>query len=301
MSAERVRPALRAIRREPMLVDDRLVAERLHDEVSADVARWTRAWLVCWFAALVGDERFGRADPWEIPVRLDAVAVPKGGGDAARQRVALQALVDAGLVATQEERHGRRTLTVATLARELFTEHPAALAVDWPTVVARCGAEPAALLVMRALAELVVPLDGWSAVPRRDLMVRTGYQQKQVRVALRRLVAADLVVAEGDVGTTARYRITARALGRPWPAEEPASAERASARAPERAPERTPIPAPVSAPAPAPGAAGVQLVIGGASVTIAAGATFELGAGLSARLEIGSDGAVRMVVEPPVR
>jgi hypothetical protein len=298
MSAERVRPTLRAIRQEPMLVDDRLVAERLEARMSAETARWTRAWLVCWHAALLADDRFGRDEPWELPVLLDAVTVPKGGGDAARQREALEALSEVGVVATYDAGDGgasRRGTRTATLARDAFTSHAAALAVDWPTVVARSGAEPAALLVMRALAELIVPLDGWSAVPRRDLMLRTGYQHKQVRVALRRLVAADLLLAEGDVGTTARYRLTPRALGRAW------SAEPAAAQVP------TPVAAPVATPAPPLSAAaarqaagqGVQLVIGGASVTIAPGASFEIGAGVAARVEIGPDGALRMVIQTP--
>jgi hypothetical protein len=103
------------------------------------------------------------------------------------------------------------------------------------------------------------------------------------------------VSAEGDVGTTARYRLTARALGRDW-----------TGTAAEPAPARVRAPAPVE-PARAPVAAaptddrGMQLVIGGASVTLAPGARFEIGEGVSARLEIGPDGELRMVVRPPER
>ncbi|AHG93042.1 hypothetical protein J421_5507 (plasmid) [Gemmatirosa kalamazoonensis] len=295
MSAERARPALRAIRREPLLLDDRLVAARLDGPLPAETARWARAWLVCWFAALAADERYGRDEPWEIAVPLDAVALPKGAGDAARQRLVLQALVDAGVASVHEETRGRRSVRVARLAAEVFAEHPAALGVAWETVVARCGAEPAALLVMRTLAELIVPLDGIAAVPRRDLVSRTGYQQKQVRIALRRLVAADLLTADGDVGTTARYRLTPRALGRQWVGET----------LPEPAPEpvRVPTDARHASDITTPPAArstddGVQVVIGGATLTVAPGASFEIGAGVAARLEVGPDGRPRLVVGP---
>jgi DNA-binding transcriptional ArsR family regulator len=292
VSAERIRPALRAVRREPLLLDDGMMAARLDGALPAETARWTRAWLVCWFAALVADERFGRVDPWDLTVPLDAVALPKGAGDGARQRTVLQALADAGVASVHEETHGRRSLRVVRFAEDVFTEHPAALGVDWSTVVARCGAEPAALLVMRTLVELIVPLDGTAAVPRRDLVSRTGYQQKQVRVALRRLVAADLIVADGDVGTTARYRLTPRALGRLWPSDhtpEPV-VERPVV---ERVATPVTVPPPVSA-----AGDGVRVMIGGATVTVAAGASFEIGAGVAARLELGPDGRPRLVVGP---
>jgi hypothetical protein len=41
---------------------------------------------------------------------------------------------------------------------------------------------------------------------------------------------------------------------------------------------------------------GVQLLVGGATVTIAAGASFEIGAGVAARLEVGPDGQPRLIV-----
>jgi hypothetical protein len=308
LPGERTRPTLRAIRREPLLVDDRVVMERLDAALPADVARWGRAWLVCWFATLSSDERFGRVDPWEIPIRLDAVALPKGAGDHARQRAVVDALTNGGLASawTESAPNGRRSLQVVQLERDVFAEHPAALAVDWATVVSRSGAEPAALLVVRALADLIVPIDATAAVPRRDLVARTGYQQKQVRVALRRLVAADLVGADGDVGTTARYHFTARTLGRPWsegihvgepPVAPPLAAQPAAASAPSPVPNASSA----SSASSASDASGVRLVIGGATVTVAAGASFEIGAGLAARLELGPDGQPRLVVDPTSR
>lgn len=293
MTAERAHPVLRAIRSEPLLLDDRFVADRLAGALPDDVSRWARAWLVCWFATLVADERYGRLDPWDIDVPLDAVVTPKGAGDAARLRLVIDALAASGVATVEETSRGRRVERIGRVSADVFASHHAALALDWGTAVARCGGEPAAILVLRALAELVVPLDAVAAVPRRDLMARTGYQQKQVRVALRRLLAADLVAAEGEVGTTARYRFTPRALGRAWPEQPPAAGP---APVLVSAPPSNPVQAPMPAATSATGD-GVRLVIGGATLTIAAGASFEIGEGIAARLELGPDGKPRLVVD----
>jgi DNA-binding transcriptional ArsR family regulator len=305
------RPALRALRHEPLLVDDRAVAARLGrvgSELTDEVSRWARAWLVCWHAALVADERYGATEPWSIALPPATVAVPKGGGDAGRRALVLDALDRAGVL-VRDGGSGSETVRVA---RDLFTEHRAAVAVDWATVVTACGAEPAALLVLRALAELVVPLDAFTAVPRRDLVARSGYRQKQVRVALRRLAAARLIDVAEDVGTTARYRLAARALGQHWLVERtpPASAPSGGAApaapavpppvtggaAPTPAASARPLPA-----APSAGANGVRVVVGGVSVSVAAGAAFAVGAGLSASVELGPDGQplLRITVPDP--
>jgi hypothetical protein len=298
---ERARPPLRALRHEPLFIDDQFVADRLRVDGSlpAETARWARAWLVCWHAALVADARFGLDDPWAIALPLDGVVAPRGAGGAERLRVVRDALVASGvLVAAGGDGRSARW----QVAQAVFTEHAAAVTLDWPGAVTACGAEPAALLVLRALADLVVPLDAPAAVPRRDLVERTGYQQKQVRVAVRRLVAADLIAADGDVGTTARYRFTPRALGRVWsePAPRDTAPRLAPNAAPNAAPNLTPDETPDAAPpVRSPVGDGVQLVIGGATLTIAAGAAFEIAAGVAARLELGPDGRPRLVIRAP--
>lgn len=291
MTAERARPPLRALRREPLIVDDLVVAERIRGALEPELARWARAWLVCWHSALVADDRFGRDEPWSIGLPLDAITSPRGAGGPERRNAVCDALVARGVLSVEGER-GRRA--VWRIAREAFGEQAAAIALDWSAIVAGSGAEPASLLVARALADVVVPLDAATAVPRRDLVERTGYQQKQVRVAVRRLAAAGLIDAEGEAGTTARYRFTARAMGREW--RELAPREPAIVAAPTPA---SPEPSSPATPAPRPAADGLQLVVGGATLTIASGAAFEIGAGLAARLELGPDGRPRLVIAPP--
>lgn len=316
MAAGAPRPALRALRREPLIVDDRGLDRHLaagargegaapgadpaggahHPTLTPELARWARAWLVCWHAALVADPRYGRDDPWTIDLALDAVPVPGGVGDPARREAVHAALLGSGVI----ELDGPAAAPTARLARALFVEHRAALALDWPAVVAGCDLEPAALLVVRALAEQVVPPDAPAAVPRRDLVARTGYQQKQVRVALRRLAAAGLIAAEGEAGETARYHFTPRALGRGWAAEPATVTPTRSAPVPPA--PASPIAPTAGSPAPvAPAAAdggGVRVMVGGVALTVAAGAAFTVAAGLAAVLELGADGRPQLRVEP---
>jgi len=76
VTGDQARPLLRALRREPALVDDRAAADRLAPTgLTPEAVRWARAWLVCWQAALAADPRAGLDEPWEIAVRLaDVVA-----------------------------------------------------------------------------------------------------------------------------------------------------------------------------------------------------------------------------------
>jgi hypothetical protein len=305
VTAERTRPALRALRREPALIDDRLVAERLADrsELSAEAARWARAWLVCWQAALVADDRYGLDEPWEIPLALRGVVVPRGGGDAARRERVLAALVAAGLVTVSPAAGaGRSAARTARVGRDAFVDHPAAMGVDWPGVVAGC-AEPAPLLVLRALAELALPEaalgDAFTSVPRRDLMAVTGYQHKQVRLAIRRLAALGLLDVEGDTGTTARYRLAPRAIGQPWRATPP-RVKSGPAVVPPRGTPSPSAPAPHEAPVPPRSAEAdgesLEVTLGGVAITVAPGGGFEIGPGMIGRVERGPDGRPRLVV-----
>jgi DNA-binding transcriptional ArsR family regulator len=328
VSVERARPTLRALRQEPLLVDDLEVARRLaavapvaaavHPAAAADpddapadgaadLARWARAWLVSWQAALAADPRYGLDEPWTLGVPFAQVVAPKGGGDRTRRAAALALLARAGVLTGSPKADGSGD-GVARVARACFAPHAAAVAVDWPTVVAASAAEPAALLTFRALAELLVPLDGTSAVPRRDLVARTGYGATQVRVALRRLVAAGLLDASGESGTTGRYRLTARALGRDWGAGAgavpPVGPAPAAVRAP--APPAAPVvaapAAPVAVPpvaaAPAAGA-GLEVVAGGVTIALAPGTPFRVSGGVAVELTVGPDGQLRLVVGAP--
>lgn len=184
-------------------------------------------------------------------------------------------------------------------------QHQAAVALDWPRLVSGCGLEPASLLVVRTLAEYLLPLDAWAMVPRRDLVERTGYQQKQVRVALRRLAAAGLLEAEGESGRVARYRFTPAALGRRWDDEMPGGGP-----PPITDPSFPTTPAVVSeaARASVAGAStppthvytaasdGLDVFVGGVTVRVAPGATLDVGMGAQARVEVGPDGRLRLTL-----
>jgi DNA-binding transcriptional ArsR family regulator len=337
------RPALRALRHEPWFVDDSTAERSLASaRVPAESARLARAWLVCWQAALVADDRYGRVEPWAIDLSVGEIAVPRGAGDAERRDELLRALCDARLatvveaegdvesqsssVATLDRRLGHpgegRT-TRATLARGAFAEHRAALALDWRALVGASDREPAVLLTARALAELLVPLDAFSAVPRRDLIERTGYQQKQVRVALRRLEAAEFLESESAVGATARYRFTARALGRQWTKPDAVSTEAASAAsgplrlssnadsagaaaasaAPARAAEAVDsssdpaVGRPREVSPAAAQASGVSVTVGGVTLAVDSGAVLAIGAEFTATLSLGADGRPHLTIE----
>jgi len=313
-SGEDGRPALRALRQQPLMVDVRAAHARLRTEDSGaesvladgspripDVERWASAWLVCAQAALSMDPRYLRDDPWTIPLRLSAMYLPRRGDDRDRLAQAIEGLAAAGIVSVTGDEGSGRTVFVD---RHFFMPHPAGIALDWKESLAVCGNEPATLLVLHALAEVIVPLDAWTAVPRRDLMDATGYQQKQVRVALRRLERAGLLDAEGDPGVTARYRFSGRALGRHWEMSDSASTPSAvAATVKAELPVRVEVRGPsldtatsTSAEGAAAGSAGLRVTVGGVTITLAPGAQFAIGAGVEARLEMGADGKPVLLV-----
>lgn len=315
---------LRALREQPVFVDDQAVGRLLGAAaLGADDARWARAWLVCSHAALVGSPRYGIEPASGLSFDPHAVPAPKGIGSAARRDAVLCTLISAGVLrpAVGSPESGVLRLRVeprgatagehATTLPErvawsdaVCTRHPAAVALDWPGLVSACGREPAPLLMARTLAEFLLPLDAWAVVPRRDLVERTGYQQKQVRVALRRLAAAGLVEAEGESGRVARYRFTAAALGRRWghdvprealaaaaiPAPPVAAVISEAARAPVAGIDLPPVPVHHAT------GAGLDVVVGGVTVRVASGATLDVGAGAQARVEVGPDGRLRLTL-----
>ena len=337
---------LRALRHHPALVDDVAAARLLASgtafgtasgmagELTADDVRWARAWLVCSQAAVAARPTFATADSAAPAFDARAVQPPKGLGDPARQVAILAALVDAGVLrpavdvaradsAAAGASTRRRDRSVAPdpgvggaggpryvcWAPAVCVVHAAAAEIDWPRAVAGCGREPATLLALRTLAEYLVPADAWTGVPRRDFVERTGYQQKQVRVALRRLAAADLIEADGESGRTARYRFTARALAPRWdqpgapgpaiasspagirsdPADTPSGAHQAGSSTPHL----------VSRPSTdRHDQQGVDVVLGGVTLRMAPGASLDVGPGAHAQIEVGADGRLSLRVQP---
>ena len=325
---------LRALREQPALADDQAVARRLSaSALSPDDSRWARAWLVCSQATLMADPRYGIDPTADLVFDPRQVPAPKGMADVARRVAVLDTLltagvlrpvpeVDAGVVARLGHAphghppRGRPHLSAVPAApvplsgRVSWTPavcmvHSAAVTLDWPHVVSACGREPAALLVARTLAEFLLPLDAWSMVPRRDLVERTGYQQKQVRVALRRLAVAGLLEAEGESGRVARYRFAAPALRQRWSADPTATApsrpavSAAAAAGPGAVGHTSPPGAPApDATRPAANAAegGIEMLVGGVTVRVASGASLDIAAGARARVEVGPDGRLRLSV-----
>lgn len=307
---------LRALRHQPALVDDRAAARLLaagtSDALSPESVRWARAWLVCSQAVVAAEPGLGAEESSSLAFDPGQVAAPKGLGDAARQSAVLAALLAAGVLrATAGAEAGR-----VSWAADICAVHSAAVTIDWPGVVSACGREPAALLVVRTLAEYVVPAHSWTVVPRRDLVERTSYMQKQVRVALRRLEAAGIIDAEGETGRTARYRFTEQALAPRWEQPSVVGPSLVASDALAGSPETRVHPAgsaPVmrpSHPTPAvresaraqgagsPSEQGVEVVIGGVTVRMAPGTSLDVGAGARAEVVVGPDGRMSLTVVP---
>lgn len=323
---------LRALREQPALVDDAAVAHLLGPDVlPADDARWARAWLVCSQAALMGNPRHGLEPTSGLTFDPRAVSAPKGIGTTSRRDEVLGVLLSVGVLRSALPPHEEGVVrlrvqpTGSAASRQgvelpeqvawsdtICKQHPAAVALDWLGLTSACGREPAALLVVRTLAEFLLPLDTWAMVPRRDLVDRTGYQQKQVRMALRRLVGVGLLEAEGESGRVARYRFTPIALGQRWqreaPSDSPPTVPPASSGAGSPGTlEASPSPRswPVGASrgvdsgqgrAPATPSSGLELIVGGVTVRVASGATLDVDAGAQARVEVAADGRVRLTI-----
>ena len=279
---------LRAVRRAPVLVDDLALEARLSGVAStgnagdAETVRWTRAWLVVWQGVLHAAGVIGTAEPWSVPVHLDEVPTLKGDPLGARRARAIALLEAAGLL--------RRTAggDSAVLDEGVFTPHRAGLEVDWGTVCRVCRYEPAALLVLRALVEVVVPADTPTPVSLRELAGRTGYAEKQVRVALRRLAEAGVISVSETPGQATRYWLAPLALGRraaPLP-ETPSSSPPEPVHA---------VNAPTSAPAaPAPGTTPVlRLALNGVTLAVVPG--------LEVDVTLDPDGLPRVTIRPPSR
>jgi DNA-binding transcriptional ArsR family regulator len=252
-----------------------------------ELVRWTRAWLVAWQGVLHAAGVIGSEAPWTVPVRLGDVPTLKADPERRRRDAALALLERATLLERVAHPDGEQ----GTLGEALFVTHRAGLEVDWGAACRACRHEPAALLVLRALSELVSPLDTLTPVSLRELAARTGYGEKQVRVALRRLTDDGVIEAAEAAGQPARYRLSELARGRggrpaPLPAPAPVHTQPGPA-------EPTPAPgSPASPPAPAAVASAVRLTLNGVTVS--------LGAGVTAHVAYDADGVPHLTIPPPV-
>ncbi|AHG93609.1 hypothetical protein J421_6074 (plasmid) [Gemmatirosa kalamazoonensis] len=270
---------LRALRHEPVLVDDLGAAERLAAIAGdvqiadlpldpAELVRWTRAWLVALQAALHDRGAIGVARPWTVSIPRAELPGLKGDPERRRQDAALSLLERAALLACDADR------ATITLLERAFVPHRAGLEIAWGALGRAVRWEPAPLLVARALAELVVPPDQPAPVTLRELVERTGYAAKQVRSALRRLTDADVLTVRETAGMPSEYCFGTVAIPVP---ELPATAGPTIVGPPVSSPPPSPSPAPAGDRRVA-----LRMTLNGVTVT--------LGAGLAPHVELGPDG-----------
>lgn len=286
---------LRALRHVPVVVDDVGLVPRLAtaaasapavDGLTLDVGelvRWTRAWMVACQGVLHERGVIGTLPPWTVPLPVADLPTLKGDPEHRRRDAALALLDRAGAVTRAVD--GR----AVTLAESAFVEHRAGLEVEWAAVSRAARFEPAALLVARALADLVVPPAEPAPVTLGELAQRTGYAPKQVRVALRRLTDAGVLRTSESAGMATQYCFGTVAV--PGPSSAIGQPVRQAVPAGPAVPE---VSAPPVAPPALPGtgrAVALRLTLNGV--------TLSLGAGLAPHVELGPDGVPHVSFDPP--
>ncbi len=304
---------LRAVRVSPVLVDDlavvralvggRAAGGRADGDTPADtpppdaaVLRWTRAWLVAWQAALAARGVIGTADAWTVALPRSDWPTLRGDPDRRRQAAAVELLARTRLAEWD-------AAGALRLVERAFVSHRAGLEVDWPAAYRACRAEPASLLTLRAVVDCLPALDDPGPITLRELAARTDYGEKQVRIALHRLVEARVLATREAAGQPTQYRLTDLYLGRGTPPPVgPALVPRRSPDPPAGAPDRAAM-----APAPAPAAVGTpdarsaESPVAPSRATPAFrlslnGATVALAAGLTASVELDPDGVPHLHV-----
>jgi hypothetical protein len=279
---------LRAVRVTPVLVDDlaptRAVGHPAPPEPEA--LRWTRAWMVAWQAALHARGVIGATDAATVALPRADWPTLRGDPDRRRQAQAVHALVASGLAHLDANGALR-------LGDRAFVAHRAGLELDWPAALRACRAEPASLLTLRAVVDGLAALDDPGPITLRELAGRTGYGEKQVRIALHRLVEAGVLATREAPGQPTRYRVTDPLLGRRTARPSPPAAQLVTRPGPDSAPPPAAPPAaahPATTARPAPA---FRLTLNGATVALAAG--------LTAHVELDADGVPHLHVTAPPR
>lgn len=165
------------------------------------------------------------------------------------------------------------------LTEGVFERSASAEELDWPAILARLEGESAALLVVRALADLLPPpLANWAPVRLSALAEHTGYGTITVRKGKDVLVGAGILDEDAQPGQSSRYRFTefARGIGAP-----PAPA------GPDLGPPPVAAVAPPTAVDPPPATNGSPT---GTVAVQVAGLTLELPPGTVLRVEAVADG-----------
>lgn len=207
------------------------------------------------------------------------------GADPAVVRDTLGALAGAGVV-----RGDGGTYAVDPA---LFGPAPACAGLDWGFIALATAGAPSAWVGAHVLAERLAP-DAWVPLPRAVLEDALGCQLSGLRAALDRLVAAEVLERRPQRGGVSAYRFAARAWGgagegaAAGPVAPPTPVRATPARETREARVQPTLVAPPAAAAPVPTPAGVQLVVNGVQL--------DLAAGVSARVDVGPDGRPQITI-----
>lgn len=254
--------------------------------LSAEQLRTAKLVALVAFVRAGESETSGGGTPWtaEFPLDIDPLARLIGIQPAQAEAV-VGYLREAGVL-HQVQSAGS---VWYRLAEAVFERAAAAEALDWSAILATLEGESAALLVVRALADLLPPpFTEWVSVRVSTLSEHTGYGSITVRKGKDVLVQTGLLEEEAHAGQTSRYRFTPFAQGRstrPPAPSVPSQAAPPSPPAADRAPRSI-----SESPAPA-----ARIELATVSVQIA-GLHLELPQGTTIRLEVGSDGRERVHV-----
>ena len=239
LNAEHVRgaqPRIRPAEAVPYLVSDLAVVRALQTHFArrtlpAEKVRAAR------LVALVASARAGGTEldrgltPWTVEFPLDtAVIAPALRLQLRQAEEAIRCLCDAGVLAVV-----RTAGTVRyRIAEEVYERSNTGDSLDWPAVLARLEGEPAAMLVARALVDLLPASSaGWGTVPLSVLGEHTGYGTITARKGKDVLVRAGLLEEEPQAGHTSRFRFSdfAHEVGSAPAMQSPVAAAATSASA----------------------------------------------------------------------
>jgi DNA-binding transcriptional ArsR family regulator len=151
--------------------------------------------------------------PWQVEFPLDAEQLAKSLGiQPSQASAAVGHLRDAGVLLQVQTAGSFRY----RLAENVFERAVAAEELDWSAIFSRLQGEAAALLVLRAFADLLPPpLTSWASVRVFALSEHTGYGSITVRKGKDTLIMAGILEEDAHPGNTSQYRFTefARGLG----------------------------------------------------------------------------------------
>ena len=179
--------------------------------LAAEPLRAVRLVALAAFVRARESELGGHLTPWTVEFPLDPEPLARSLGlQPSQVDVALGHLREAGVLI--QVRSG--TSVWYRLDETVFERGAAAEEIDWSAVFTRLQAEPAALLVARAFADLLPqPFDNWASVRLSALAEHTGYGNITARKGKDVLVRADILEEDAQIGHTSRYRFSAFARG----------------------------------------------------------------------------------------